>query len=776
MGRKRIGLQTSRLEYGYGVKIWQGAEACAEKLDADLIVFPGRNLEAPHGFDYQYNRIFSQMSKENLDALILVTTLISNYIDAGSLSEFCSRFKDIPLVSMGIRIPGVPSLVIDNRSGIRDVVRHMVEKHGAREIAFIRGPASNWEANERFLAYREELESQGIPFEERLVAQGDFTPHSVRPALEGLLSGNPRIPDAFLFANDEMAIKGMQVLLMKGLKVPNATAVAGFDDILEASIQSTPVTTVRQPLFEMGWQAFTMAGDIAAGKKVPEMTILPTEPVIRSSCGCLVHCVDDIRSFERIVRRRAESEEAGNDCFSFVMSVLRDGNRENPRDLDKRKDHIRIVLDKVLEICGGADSDQAGEEGCDRFIACFGDIVKDEIQAGIQPGEWQYIFPVLSDSLTRLRGGTINRSRMNSLVHSCMVLSAEMAMIRQNGINYEANSVNLALREIEYGLSSIMRLEDLVDNLRKQLPRLGISSFFASGFEKEWSHFPHTPWEIPENSIFIAGALDGEELEAPDGDASKFPSNCLYPPGLIKDAKRRTLAVYPLFFRETHYGTIVYELTHQNGFVYESLTTQISGILKAITLFHAKGKAEDKLLQAMMELESFNRQLSNLSLTDELTGLYNRRGFLKLAPQQLYITKQMGKNALLIYGDVDGLKRINDSYGHEEGDLVIKSAAEVLKKVFRTMDIIARLGGDEFTIFASNTGEKRISYFQSKLSEQLENFNAASGKPYKLSMSLGCSECLPRSELSFDEYMREADARLYAQKTAKRAAASGIST
>jgi diguanylate cyclase (GGDEF)-like protein len=450
------------------------------------------------------------------------------------------------------------------------------------------------------------------------------------------------------------------------------------------------------------------------------------------------------------------------------MSVLRDGPHENLHDLDERRDHIRIVLDKALELCGDAASGEAGEESCDLFISCFGDIVKDEIQAGMQPGEWQYIFPVLSDSMERLCGGTINRHRLNFLVHSCMALSAEMAMIRQNGINYEANNVNIVLREVEFGLSSIMRLEDLVDTLRKQLPRLGVGSFFASRFEKEWSHHPHTQWEIPEDSLFIAGALDSRELEVPEGDASKFPSKRLYPPGLIEDAKRRTLAVYPLFFRETHYGTIVYELTHRNGFVYESLTTQISGILKAITLFHAKEKAEDKLLQAMMELESFNRQLSNLSLTDELTGLYNRRGFLKLAPQQLRITKQMGKNALLIYGDVDGLKRINDGYGHDEGDFAIKSAAEVLKKVFRTMDIIARLGGDEFTIFASNTGEKRISYFQSKMSEQLENFNAASGKPYKLSISLGCSECLPSSELCFDEYMRDADARLYAQKVERK--------
>jgi diguanylate cyclase (GGDEF)-like protein len=169
-----------------------------------------------------------------------------------------------------------------------------------------------------------------------------------------------------------------------------------------------------------------------------------------------------------------------------------------------------------------------------------------------------------------------------------------------------------------------------------------------------------------------------------------------------------------------------------------------------------------------MELETFNEHLSNLSLTDELTGLFNRRGFLKLASQQLNVIRQMGKNALLIYGDVDGLKVINDKYGHGEGDFVIKSAAEVLRRVFRSMDIIARLGGDEFTVFASNTNEKQISYFQARLSEILEEINSDSGKPYKISISLGCAECLSGSDSTLDDYMRMADAMLYDQKAKRK--------
>lgn len=630
LSRKRIGLQTSRLEYGYGVKIWQGAEACAKRLDADLIVFPGRNLEAPHGFDYQYNRIFPMMSKQNLDALVLVTTLISNYIEEDALHEFCSRYKEIPLISVGIGIAGIPSIVIDNRSGIREVVRHMVERHGARRIAFVTGPRSNWEANERFLAYREELESQGIPYDERLVAQGDFTPYSVGPALDELLKNNSKVPDAFFFANDEMAIRGMRLLRERGFKVPGATAVAGFDDILEASIQSTPVTTVRQPLFDMAWKAFAMACDIIDGKAVPDSVVLPTESVIRSSCGCLVHSIEDIRTLDTLIRGSTGRLGDRSDCRAMVMRALEEGKFENLHDIDARREVIRTVLDALLDACGCGDSDNAGDADADRFISDFGEILKDETQAGLRPGEWQFIFPAFSGSIERTFREAFDARRLELLVHSCMALSAEMDVIALNGINSELNGVNQVLHDVQYFLSSIVRMEDLVEALRSQLPRLGIDTFFLSKFENEWTHKPRTPWEIPETVRFVTGSLDGHALSTRD-ENSLYPSKYICPHVPVDDGTRRTLAVYPLFFRETHYGSIVFELPHHYGFVYESLTTQISGIIKAITLYQAKEKAEDNLRRAMMDLESFNQQLSNLSLTDDLTGLFNRRGFIKLA-------------------------------------------------------------------------------------------------------------------------------------------------
>jgi len=345
-----------------------------------------------------------------------------------------------------------------------------------------------------------------------------------------------------------------------------------------------------------------------------------------------------------------------------------------------------------------------------------------------------------------------------------------MAAIKSGSSRFSTSSESNVLQDVQFNLSSIMHIEELVASLRSQLPRLGIDTFILSQYPQEWRHDPRTPWEVPPESRFVGGLEDGSKRRSPDEDSEVYSSALLLPPGALSADKRRTLAVFPLFLRESHYGTIVYELTRRSGYVYEILTTQISGILKAIVLYHSKERAEERLRQAMMELEIYNKQLSDLSLTDELTGLYNRRGFMKLAIQQLSLTRQMGKHALLVFGDIDGLKGINDAHGHDEGDEAIKSVAGALKRAFRSMDIIARLGGDEFTVFAANAAEDSLKSFEARISALLAEANQASGKPYKLSISIGCVACSPGDTTRFDEYLREADAQLYLQKKAKREA------
>lgn len=156
-------------------------------------------------------------------------------------------------------------------------------------------------------------------------------------------------------------------------------------------------------------------------------------------------------------------------------------------------------------------------------------------------------------------------------------------------------------------------------------------------------------------------------------------------------------------------------------------------------------------------------ELRSLALTDELTGLYNRRGFLALAEQQLKCAGRNERGLMLFFLDLDRLKQINDSFGHLEGDLALIHTAEILRETFRDSDIIARFGGDEFTVLAIEASDHSETSITTRLQENLRNHNERDLR-YSLSLSMGVAQFNPKHSTSIGELMAEADQAMYEQK------------
>ncbi len=160
--------------------------------------------------------------------------------------------------------------------------------------------------------------------------------------------------------------------------------------------------------------------------------------------------------------------------------------------------------------------------------------------------------------------------------------------------------------------------------------------------------------------------------------------------------------------------------------------------------------------------------LREMSLVDELTKVYNRRGFMTLAEQQIKVAHRTKKDMSLFYADLDDLKAINDSFGHEEGDAALVEAVEVLRDVFRDSDIIARLGGDEFVVLAIDVAEGRVAALARRLRERLQARNARAGTPYALSFSLGIVRYDPGKPCTLTELLILADRKMYQDKASKK--------
>jgi len=223
-------------------------------------------------------------------------------------------------------------------------------------------------------------------------------------------------------------------------------------------------------------------------------------------------------------------------------------------------------------------------------------------------------------------------------------------------------------------------------------------------------------------------------------------------------------------------GVSTYRLRHKSGEyrwfeVHWAVQRDAQGAPRDV---HTVGRDVTARLESERRLNAYATELKTLSLRDELTGLYNRRGFLEVAGQAHAQALKDASFAALIFIDLNGLKRINDELGHDIGDLALRDAAEVLRSALRATDVLARLGGDEFVAFATGFRAAELELLRDRLRKLAEQRTTEQARSFRLSMSVGAACLSPGSERTLSELLDEADAAMYEQKNARRAA-GGIS-
>jgi diguanylate cyclase (GGDEF)-like protein len=177
-----------------------------------------------------------------------------------------------------------------------------------------------------------------------------------------------------------------------------------------------------------------------------------------------------------------------------------------------------------------------------------------------------------------------------------------------------------------------------------------------------------------------------------------------------------------------------------------------------------------RAIRYAIERNRMSMAIRSLSLVDELTELYNRRGFLTLAEQQLKTAERLERKAALVFIDLDGMKIINDTFGHNVGNVALRETAEILQMTFRKADIIGRLGGDEFVVLALLEEAEGSDALCQRLEHNLTLCNSQDGRQYLLSLSYGVTIHDPTNTTSLEDMIDEADRLMYEQKKAKKTA------
>lgn len=548
----------------------------------------------------------------DLSGIIIFGEMIKNDQIINRLISNAHRRK-IPVIMFEHTMPYCINFQFDYSAGFEKIVRHVVEDHKCKVVDMFAGFRGNPFSEERIAIYKNVLEENGIPFEDMRVHYGDFWDATAFRVLSGLLNSGYPLPDAFVCANDSMAIGVCDALKKAGFKVPDDCIVTGFDGIWKSEFH-TPAISTCEPDF--GYMKDKILEILSSGKTDEDDIPVGYKLILRHSCNC-----------------RPED----TDKWEQIVSDLNDDNQ----------DYFRHML----------------EMG--RFISqtiSMSDVVA--ASADLQHYLWlwknQYYF----------------------------------IGIREN---------DECIHAVFEGMNGEYKYDRKFFNMPEALPEMGRL--------------------LEENSGV----------------------NIL----LFKQAKARSESF-------GYIASGLPEITLRSQQRFEEFSLFVSAMVHSVI--------------NNRQLISANKEIERMSESDYLTGLFNRRGFIQEINSTVSKPENKGKYFTIFAADLDGLKNINDYYGHLEGDEAIKALANAIRLYVGNSGFCARFGGDEFSfvIIGDESLVGKIDLIRQRISEIIQNDKSVSGKRYRVKASIGCGEGIINDSINVEAIAHIADIEMYKDKYSKR--------
>lgn len=576
-------------------------ESTNEKYDeGERAIFRLSNLNAVDGIIFLYD-VFAHSQYDEIRDLVR------------------NRCK-VPVVNFRtpMEVPGVHHIFVDDRSSFADIIQHFIDIHHAETIDLVTGPKDNIHSTYRLNTFKEVLEKNNIPYDERRVHWGNFWKNCGEDIVQEMMHSQTGLPQAIVCANDYMAISVIEALKKRGILVPDQILVSGYDNLEEGKYNHPSLTTVSQPVKAMGECAIDMLEKIWAGEEAPEEVYVPEEAIYRQSCGC------------------AKAED-----FNLVYS--------------------NILNAKVDKIC--------------------------------------YLETAATTMITMMSNSVTMEEALDQLAHYAL---------RDNGFK-------------SFALC-------LADHWEKQLS------------------LPDVGYGASECMItMVMGLFHGERMER-----ERFPVCQLLPEAFARDDE-------PVYIMPVHY------LQYYMGYAIVQLDYDVS--------YNANIKSWFLHLDSMLEnirmrerLGQVVSELRDLYVRDTLTGLYNRRGLEKYGMRFYQDCKERGEQFMIMEVDMDGLKQVNDEYGHEEGDVCITTIANGLTFASREGEICIRSGGDEYVVLGRNYSQEKLDRYLALFDEFILNANESMNKEYRFGASVGYYLGVPDETHTMENYMKIADDRMYENK------------
>jgi signal transduction histidine kinase/DNA-binding LacI/PurR family transcriptional regulator len=622
------------------IKLYHGIRDAAEIYRINLLFIQGyyssqsddKKTTEP-SFEEPGNIVYKLVSRHSVDGLIIVTGGLKRHSDKLDLIRYCKVFEPIPGISIGSEIENIPNIVINSTNAVKTIMRHLIEVHGKKRIAFIRGPHDQTDSIERMEAYRSSLNEYGIEYSDLLVsANGVWNKDLAYTATLELMALNKNCIDAILCANDCDANCAIAALRTLNINIPEDVAVIGFNNDFIAEATTPSITSIDQNLYGRGQLAIKILSDHINGIHLSSDYKVDAPVIIRQSCGCLARAA---KAVETTYITRRDSPVKTIDVLD--MAAIRDQLKERvfetlytPRN-DKTLNWCKTVVDTFITTI----SDTAKND----FLLVFNEIIHQYVNNGFDITHWHDALSVLDLSLEYFTDRDSFTAR-RTLLHKARIHLSETNEQIQKSSLIQMEERNAAIYALNQSLKTTIELNRILDLLVCDFPKIGIQSCYLVLYED-----PEKPLEY--SKLMLAYNRTGR-LTIPSGGV-RFSSMQILPEEFISLSQHKSLILEPLFHGCNQIGFILFELGRKDTGFYESFPAELSAALWSSQLKSTIEKNESLLRSQSDEIAKYNEELQE------------RASELEFAFQQI----ERNRDKLLVAEKMASLGRLTAGIAHE---------------------------------------------------------------------------------------------------------------
>jgi signal transduction histidine kinase/DNA-binding LacI/PurR family transcriptional regulator len=597
--RKTVGVFVSQVGRVWGLDYMAAITDAAEAHDINLICFVGGKptaITTPGQMAPSYG-LYDLAQTADLAGIVLSADL-GHSVPGEDIRSFAQNFGKIPMAATALEVENIPSLIVDSIGGMRMMIRHLIELHGYKRIAFICGPKRQVEAEQRLFAYREELKAHGIEYDERLVVSGDYSPESGRAAIRKLMDGRKVKFEAVAAANDRMAFGAMEMLRNYGLNIPSDVAVTGFDDVREARSLGVPLTTVRQSFYDLGKNTFETLLKVIDGDSEPTLTTIPTGLMVRWSCGCQ----------PRFIKQAQISRE----------EVARTGTLENKHEAAIRAMFEASGTPMTSKIALNGVYSKAwdtflmvlrGERVAESFLSSIEQSILTLQKYNDDPSDWHNVLSVfrryalagITDKDTTLQA--------ENLFQQARMLVGELSQRYQAYQRLELEQQEQVLQSFSFAMAPAMSLHEIGTAIQQNFPAMGIERLYVMFYDKI---------ARPQSALLPPSQNHQLFLQYENGkcdlftEQPKLATGHLIPGGSIPTDRRYTAVVMPLALAQSRFGFMWMEMKPGDWEVCTRVRNLLSSALLRTMLVDQREMAQREVERLLHEAKQRAEELDRL--------------------------------------------------------------------------------------------------------------------------------------------------------------------